>query len=214
MKVLPTSLIFLLVTTLFSASAPTGAPIPSLVKIKKVRHLPPIYVTVPEIPDCVEDGKFPQMVLLPSFVAASQIVPSCALYDRDEVAWALNVFYKEWKKEFGDPEGKVIKMLNEVMITWSEEEKTVGSAYSINGKLLKNPNVIGLAISPTILWSHVGDTGYISDTSLVHELVHLALWSINDDPDPDHEGGNHHGWTARHSVFIADLNRFLRTFNI
>ena len=110
MKIMPASFIFMLVTALFSASAPTGVPIPPLVKVKKVRHLPPIYVTVPEIPDCVEDGKFPQMVMLPSFTAASQIVPRCHLFDRDEVAWVLNVFHNEWKKEFGDPEGKVFNL--------------------------------------------------------------------------------------------------------
>ena len=215
MKLLSTSFMFMLVTALFSASVPTSAPTAPAMKVKKVRHLPPIYVTVPEIPDCVEDGKFPQMVLLPSFVAASQIVPSCHLFDRDEVAWTLNVFYKEWKKEFGDPDGKVLKMLNEVMITWGVEERTVPRAYSVHGKLLENPNVVGLAISPTVLWAHVGDTGYISETSLVHELVHLALWATDGSPDADHEAGaTFGGWTTEHTSFIWRLNKFLRTFNI
>jgi hypothetical protein len=214
-KITTASFIFTLVTVLFSASAPTGAPIPPLVEVKKVRHLPPIYVTVPEIPDCVEGGKFPQMVLLPSFIAASQIVPSCHLFDRDEVAWVLNVFYKEWKKEFGDPDGKVLKMLNEVMITWGTEERTVAKAFSIHGQPIDNPTVVGLAISPTILWAHVGDTGYISETSLVHELVHLSLWATDGSPDADHEAGaSRGGWTTEHTSFIWKLNKFLRTFNL
>ena len=216
MKFLSTSLFFLLVTAVFSASVPTSAPVASPISsYKKVRYLPPIYVTVPEIPDCDENGKFPQMVILPSFHAASQIVPSCQTFDRDEVAWAMNVFYKEWKKEFGDPEGKVFNMLNNVMITWGDKERTVPLAYSVRGKLIKNPTVTGLAISPTILWAHVGDLGYVSETSLVHELVHLALWATDGDPDANHEAGaSHGGWTTEHTSFIWRINKFLRSFNI
>jgi hypothetical protein len=214
-KLLPTSLYFLLVTTIFSTSNPTSVsslPAPPMVDI---RHLPPIYIIAPELPDCVEDGKFPQLVLLPSFSAATQIVPSCHLFDRHEVAWTLNVFYRRWKKEFGDPEGKVFKMLNEVMITWGLERRTVSRAYSVHGKLLENPSVIGLAISPTVLWAHVGDTGHISETSLVHELVHLALWASEGTPDADHEAGAAFGgWTTEHTSFIWKLNKFLRMFNL
>ena len=215
MKLVPTSLTFLMTTVLFSASVPTSAPIASPNEFKKVRHLPPIYVTVPEIPDCDENGRFPQMVLLPTFDSAAQIVPNCQAFDRDEVAWALSIFYKERVREFGDSEGKVKKMLNEVMITWGEEERTVPLAYRVDGKLLKNPTVTGLAISPTILWAHVGDMGYVSETSLVHELVHLALWATDGKPDADHEAGaSRGGWTTEHTHFIWRINKLLRTFNI
>ena len=105
-------------------------------------------------------------------------------------------------------------MANDVMINWGLETKTVPTAYNIDGVRLKNPVVVGLAISPTILWAHVGDTGYVSDTSLVHELVHLALWAINGHADADHEGNNHGGWTSKHSRFVRELNSLLRTFNI
>lgn len=215
MKRFSIGLMVLLMTLLFSATLPDRAPVSSLAaSTKKVRHLPPIYVTIPEIPDCDPLGKFPQMILLPHFMSASQIVPVCHLYDRNEIAWALTLFYRRWEKEFGDPDKKILGMVNDVMINWGMETKTVPRAYNLDGVLLKNPTVIGLAISPTILWSYVGDTGYVSDTSFVHELVHLSLWSVNGHADADHEGDKYDGWTSRHTSFVHELNSLLRTFNI
>ena len=48
----------------------------------------------------------------------------------------------------------------------------------------------------------------IGTTSLVHELVHIALWSTppHYKPDTDHEGHKFKGWTKEHTSFIYDVN--------
>ena len=180
---------------------------------KKPIELPPIYVTSPEIPGCDPDKKFPQMVLLPQFTEGSQIQHACELYDRDDVAWAVSLFYQEWRTTFKDEDRKVLTALNSIMIEWGIEERRVPRAYNMKGRLIENPEVVGLAITPTIIWVRA-DSRYISDTSLIHELVHVALWASKGSPDPDHEGHNFGGWEPAHSGFIARVNRRLRNFSL
>ena len=80
--------------------------------------------------------------------------------------------------------------------------------------MVHDAQVIGLALTPSVLWAHVGDTGNISDTALVHELVHLALWSSVGSPDADHEGRKHRGWARKHTEFILEVNSLLKSYNL
>ena len=98
------------------------------------------------------------------------------------------------------------------MIEWGVEQRFVASAYDTRGRLVKNAEAFGLAIAPTIIWVKA-DSRWISETSLVHELVHVALWAKNGTPDPDHEGHQVKGWTPKHTGFIARVNRKLALLN-
>ena len=99
------------------------------------------------------------------------------------------------------------------MVEWGTKEKRVASAYSVSGTLLHNPEVVGLALTPTMIWVRANEK-YISDTSFVHELVHVALWALNGGADADHEGDEYSGWTPKHTRFIHRTNARLRKFNL
>jgi len=180
----------------------------------KVHKIPPVYHILPEYIECNPNGAFPQLVFIPHFKEAAQMVQFCDSYNQNEVAWAMVVFYVKWVEEFGDTEGKIQQALNTLLIEWDYKERTVGLAYTSKGKLIENVKVTGLAINPSMIWVQTGATGKISDTSFVHELVHIALWADNGGPDSDHEGSVYPGWKPKHTQFIQDLNKALKKFNI
>jgi len=162
-------------------------------------------------PGCDSKKAFPQMIRISGLSNAWQIVHDCKKYDPTKVSSGIKLFYTAWKANFGDPEGKIWKTLNEILIEWSPEKKTVAAAYSIDGKFLKNPSVIGLALSPGWIWVHASKEPMyktMANTSFVHELVHISLWSMKPHykPDLDHEGTAYAGWTKKHSSLVIDVN--------
>lgn len=162
-------------------------------------------------PVCDPEKPFPQMIRLSKLENAWHIVHSCDRYKSDQVASAVLVFYFQWKHKFGDPEGKVWKELNNILIEFSPEKKVIAAAYSLDGKKILNPHIVGLALSPGWIWVYASDEPMhrtVATTSLVHELVHISLWSMKPhyEPDSDHEGPNFSGWTKKHSSLIVDTN--------
>jgi len=172
-----------------------------------IRVLPPTFITLKQIDDCVPSAGFPQRVSLPFFSNAVQVQFSCDYYDKDHVAWAMYVFYEEWNRTYGD-EGKAVRhAMNNLEIQWGRESRQVSRVYDINGNFLRTASVVGLMLSPTSIWASVENN--ISDTSLVHELVHIALKAGCGDADPDHEGESFECWEDHHSVFIDNVNNML-----
>jgi hypothetical protein len=55
-----------------------------------------------KVPDVILKSPFPQMVLIPFFENASQIVPNCQTYPKHETALAFFIFYHKWTEYFGD----------------------------------------------------------------------------------------------------------------
>ena len=132
----------------------------------------------------------------------------------NNVSVATKIFYQRWKKDFGDPNNRVNDALNKLMIEWVEpnEKKLLG--YSIDGRMSKG-RAKGLALSPTYIKVHKTVYNRLASTSLIHELTHIALWnSGNILGDPDHEGKEFTGWTAKHTKMVNDLNRILANINI
>jgi len=163
---------------------------------------------------CNSDRDFPQMILIPYFNQASQIVPNCDTYPVHKTAMALFIFYHQWLEYFGDRDMAVRGMLERVMIKWGTEKRTIGSGYDLKGERFENRNIIGLVETNNIIWVWQGYHHKISESALIHELVHLALRVKNGTADPDHEGFKYRGWTAGHSRMIIETKKMLRAFNL
>jgi len=162
-------------------------------------------------PACDSKKSFPQMIKIPNFENAWQIVYDCKKYRIVRVSRAMRIFYTGWKAKFGDPEDRVWKQLSGLLVEWSPEKKVISSAYTIDGKKLENPTIVGLAITAGMIWVYASDEpvhNTIGNTAFIHELVHISLWSMDPlyKPDPDHEGDKYAGWTKEHSGFVIDTN--------
>lgn len=75
---------------------------------------------------------------------------------------------------------------------------------------------IGLTISTTEVWVSLnnGDTEVpVSNSSLVHELVHTTLQALGNEPDLDHATGEEYGdsWTVDHDRLISQAKLDLRS---
>ena len=176
-------------------------------KEKTVQALPPTFITLADIPECDERGMFPQKNPLPWWKHASQLQYSCSVYDKDNVAWVMLIFYELWKDEFGDPEENVKSALGRLQITWGKEPLEVENIYSLEGQFIQKARVCGLVKGDYEIW--VMSEHHISDTAFVHELVHIALIHTCGSADPDHEGDGFPCWTAEHSMLIEEINSLL-----
>jgi len=163
---------------------------------------------------CDPKKPFPQMILIPFFEKASQIVPNCQTYPKHKTALALFIFYHKWTEYFGDRDFAVRGMLEQVMIQWDTNKKVSKRGYKLNGEPFKNLNILGRVESDNMTWVWQGYHHKISQSALIHELVHLALRAKNGTADPDHEGLKYRGWTSAHSVMIIESKQMLAAFNI
>tara|TARA_Y100001973_G_scaffold106477_1_gene184639 strand:+ start:3746 stop:4351 length:606 start_codon:yes stop_codon:yes gene_type:complete len=157
----------------------------------------------------------PQMVKIRSLKGAWQIQRGCGFPAAEHVGFAIDVFYKKWKREFGDPNDKVLKTLNGLMIEWGRKKKPIiGGAFDMNGDPIKG-TARGLTLMPGYIWVWENQYKRIAATALVHELVHTALWAQNGyHGDPDHEGSEFEGWTPAHTKFIREINILLAGLDI
>ena len=163
---------------------------------------------------CDPEGTFPQMIIIPFFEKASQIVPNCQTYPKHKTALALFVFYSKWTEYFGDSDYAIRGMLQRVMIKWDVTKKTSKRGYKLNGEAFKDHKILGRVESDNIIWVWQGYHHEISQSALIHELVHLALRAKNGHGDADHEGSKYRGWTSLHSVMIIECKQMLSAFNI
>ena len=163
---------------------------------------------------CNPEKPFPQMVIIPFFKNATQIVPNCRTYPKHQTALALVIFYHHWLGHFGDDDLKVKNMLEKVMITWDTEKKISKKAYNLKGDVHRGSKVIGLTMSSSTTWVWKGYYHKIAESALMHELVHLSLRAKNGHGDNDHEGTKYDGWTRIHSAMILEAKEMLRSFNI
>ncbi len=163
---------------------------------------------------CVPGDPLPQMVLIPFFEEASQIVPNCKTYPKYMTALAMMVFYHKWEEYFGDSDYAVRGMLQKVMIQWGTTKKTSKRGFNIHGEAFTERVIIGRVEAKNIIWVWQGYNHKISQSALMHELVHLALYAKNGSPDADHEGSKYKGWTFAHSLMIDDAKDMLRAFNL
>ena len=163
---------------------------------------------------CDPDKSFPQMVLIPFFEHATQIVPNCQTYPKYKTALALFVFYHKWDEYFGDRNYAVMGMLEKVMIQWDTNKKVGKRGYSLKGEPLKDVKIIGRVETNSMTWVWQGYNHRISQSALFHELVHMSLRAKHGTADPDHEGTKYRGWTSAHSAMIVESKQMLRAFDL
>jgi len=163
---------------------------------------------------CNEDKNFPQMVIIPFFKNATQIVPNCKTYPKHKTALALMVFYHHWVNWFGDDDLAVKKAIEKIMIEWDTKKRKIKRGYSLKGERRENITVVGITKSNSYIWVWEGYFHKISESSLIHELVHVALRAKNGHGDSDHEGNKYDGWTDSHSAMILEAKEMLRSFDI
>jgi len=163
---------------------------------------------------CDPKKSFPQMVLIPFFENASQIVPNCKTYPKHETALAFFVFYHKWTEYFGDRDYAVRGVLEKVMVQWDTNKKVSSRGYNLKGDPFKDRNIIGRVETNSMIWVWQGYDHKISQSALFHELVHLSLRAKNGSADPDHEGKKYRGWTRAHSVVIIEAKNMLRAFGL
>ena len=167
-----------------------------------------------KIQECDNWKQGTQMIKLPVFSGSWQIVENCSEYSAEASAIAMVFFYKEWNLSFGDPTATVWEALNKLMIEWSYINRPV-TAHDVSGRLIRGANASGIALTPSMIWVKPAEGRPICETSFVHELVHIAIWSIKiTDGDPDHIGKIYSGWTIDHSALIQRVNDQLCSLGI
>jgi len=163
---------------------------------------------------CDPKGTFPQMIVLPFFKKATQIVPNCQTYPKHETVLALFVFYHKWTEYFDDRNYAVRGILEKVMIQWDENKKISKKGYSLDGDRFENRAIIGRMETNTIIWVWQGYDHKISQSALFHELVHLCINAKYGHPDVDHEGSKYRGWLHAHTRLIEESKQMLVAFNL
>lgn len=155
----------------------------------------------------------PQMVQVPGFSNMWHITSNCSHFSREKVSMSISFFYHRWVAEFEDTDRRLLRMLNDLMIEWSYQKKLV-SGYTLNGDKINSSPALGLVLTLGMIWINVNNKSRICETSLIHELVHLALISQGYRGDADHEGNIHPGWYTKHTIFINTLNTLLCEFGL
>ena len=147
-----------------------------------------------------------QMIKLPVFSQAWQIVEDCDKYPSEAVAIAMIFFYNDWNLHFGDSRGLIWNSLNSLLVEWVDRERLV-SGHDITGRMRRGAMATGITLTKSMVWAKPSEYGPICETSFIHELVHVAIWSIKGtDGDPDHLGDKYLGWTVDHSALIQRVN--------
>ena len=135
-------------------------------------------------------------------------------FEEKKLVEAINMFVAEYSEEFDVSERVLWNHLSGLSIEMSIIPRVVKYGYSSDGKLLKNPPVIGLALDKKTIWVEV-KTSLIADSALIHELVHIVIWNQQGvHADPDHEGEEFSGWTKDHTKLIKRLKYLLLDLNI
>jgi len=157
-----------------------------------------------------------EMINLPHSKNAWQIKDSNDVPDPDRISRSIVIFHRMWKEKFGDRRGQVKESLDNLMIEWSTEEKVLLNAGRDNqGRLVKRGRAKGMTLGPTYIWLRTTQYKRVFATSLIHELVHVALWAQEcKGGDPDHEGDKYVCWTKEHTKFIVYLNKILAKLDI
>ena len=191
-----------------------------LAKQEKDVNYRPVSIFTTNLTDPGCESNIPDKVYrVPGFRFAYQLTDMCQYYYPSHTALAMSVFYIEWVTNFGDPHGNVKDHLDELFIEYNSRQRKISRVYSVDGEFRPGPTVINGLTSENgkyiFVWSGMMP-GRLYDTSLVHELVHVAIYAVNNGEhgDPDHEGDKYEGWTEEHTDFIKSTSRILEDLDI
>lgn len=151
-----------------------------------------------------------QMLKVPGYEMSYITVPDCFVVRRQKVSIAITIFLEEWrKKQPIHSYEKVRDNANQLLIEFNDDIRTV-SAYDHAGNFVKNRIAKGLALTKTIIWVKMEHGDLLCKSSLVHELVHTAIWANKKtDGDPDHLGLKYSGWSHTEELIMKSTNKRL-----
>lgn len=164
------------------------------------------YARLKEV-NCTADGYYIRSSEIPNMPSIRIKPERCNdyVFDKQRVHDAIDLFVKRYAEEFGESEEKVFGYLSGLLIEVSIIPKTVKNVYDVNGKLLSESPVSGLAYSKKHIWVEI-KTEEVWSSSLMHELIHIVIWNKQEvHADPDHEGDKFSGWTWRHTELLKQL---------
>ena len=161
-----------------------------------------------------DSGRSEQMIKIPHWKNAWMVVGDCDMFAAEKVSAALNVFYLEWIRTFGDSQKHIKKNLENAMIIFSRNVRR-SNGFSVDGIYRKNMRVNGITHTKSLMWVRVRYPDIrLCETSLVHELVHASIWALKKtDGDPDHLGKKFSGWSPDHMALIDRTNKKLCSSN-
>jgi hypothetical protein len=144
-----------------------------------------------------------RLKLLPKSRAYILGTPPPALRDAvEECDTALMAFIEEWRERFGAEQGYRAKVaLQSAVLEFVEGDSfEAPNGMSVRGLTLGRKEA-------KIAARHKG----LGATTFFHEPVHMVLWSLSGEPDPDHEGDAYGApglrWTEEHNEMIKALKR-------
>jgi hypothetical protein len=122
-------------------------------------------------------------------------------FSSEETGKALDIFSEVWNEIIGKENLKIV--FDNLNIYWKKEPIDLGQSYVINGKTFSMASGLTRTKKDIDVWIFDKDKEKeqikISDTAFAHELVHIALWNIEGDPDADHEDKLYSGWKKKHT---------------
>jgi hypothetical protein len=123
--------------------------------------------------------------------------PSPAMQDD-----ALLAFADLWGQHGFPKQKKLIEHFKELHIEWRFGDYFTDPKLN-NGELKAR----GWTPSPKHIVVAIWNDAALGHTAFFHELTHVALWVLYNEPDPDHEGEKYAGWTAEHTAMISELKK-------
>lgn len=137
--------------------------------------------------------------ILPGF---DNVTQNWEYMERSDLSLAIFATYLGWEKRWGDKDRIVFNSMQNMQINWADDLGTI----NIKGK---TATVMGSTIGYDVN-IRIKPQCQISCTAFTHEFVHYALWSINGEPDPDHEEDTYKGWTKEHTQWENDAQEVLK----
>lgn len=122
------------------------------------------------------------------------------IIDKNDLSTITNIIYVQWNKDFGfgTKEEIIFKEISNLEIIWVDKI----NSYE------EHTQIFSVTESPkSILINLDFQENFIR--LYTHEFVHLVLWSINGEPDPDHEKEEYQGWTNEHTEWIRVTELFI-----
>lgn len=147
---------------------------------------------------------------IPGFETRQSSVNS--LFPPEVTAQALRIFIECWFDMIDKKNTR--KAINKLNIYWKKDPIDLGQEYTVNGKTFSKASGLTRTKKDIDVWvfdkNKSPEEIKISGTALIHELIHVALWELEGDPDADHEGNLYKGWTEKHSQLEREANKRLK----
>tara|TARA_Y100001938_G_C8066580_1_gene420533 strand:- start:322 stop:966 length:645 start_codon:yes stop_codon:yes gene_type:complete len=157
---------------------------------------------------------------IPGYKFSYQQTDDCDYFFPSHTSVAMHVFYVEWVNKFRDDDGIILRALNELIIEYGTYQRMVARIYGMEGDFRQKPvpvnGLTGNGGKYVFVWIGEGSHPKLHKTSLVHELIHMAIYALNfgEHGDPDHLGDKFKGWTHMHTKFIKDTNEILKSMDL